>query len=353
MTMTRAIDLVRADAEAVLQDREGKLDALRGQHLFVSGGSGFLGAWLLELIAVLNRQHAFAIKVTVFSRHAKDFARRWPHLGGLDWVNYQDGDIRYLAELPRDARYVIHAAALTDRRQFASQPGAVAETNGVGTLRILRAAHLLEDLEKFVLLSSGLVYGGQPWEMPCIDEAFAGPSRSNDVAAVYPESKRFAEIIAQCAISESKLPVVTLRPFAFVGPYQSLQLPWAVTDFIRDSLNGGPIRIMGDGATVRSIMYGSDFAFWVLAALTQGRPRETYNVGSPEAIDLASLARLITRHFVPAPEIRTRLGQSGHDRNRLVPSIDKATSDLGVSVTVPLATAIERTIAWNRLLSSS
>jgi nucleoside-diphosphate-sugar epimerase len=350
--MSRAIDLVRADAEAVLRGREGKLEVLRGQHLFVSGGTGFLGAWLLELLAVLNQKHAFGIKVTAFSRNARDFARRWPHLGGLDWVHFQDGDIRYLAELPRDARYIIHAAALTDRRLFASQPGAVAETNGVGTLRILRAANLLEELEKFVLLSSGLVYGRQPWETPQIDETFAGPSRSNDVAAVYPESKRFAEMVAQCAISESKLPVVTLRPFAFVGPYQSLQLPWAVTDFIRDSLNGGPIRIMGDGATVRSIMYGSDFAFWVLAALAQGRPRETYNVGSPEAIDLATLAQLITRHFVPVPEIRTRLGQSGHDRNRLVPSIGKAAGDLGVGMTVPLADAIERTIAWNRFLSS-
>ena len=48
-------------------------------------------------------------------------------------------------------RYIIHAAALTDRRLFASQPGAVAEVNGVGTLRILRAANLLEDVQKFVL----------------------------------------------------------------------------------------------------------------------------------------------------------------------------------------------------------
>lgn len=351
--MKRALDLVRADAEAVLQGRTARLDALRGQHLFLTGGTGFLGAWLLELVAVLNQRHGFGLKVTVFSRNARDFARRWPHLGGLDWVHFQEGDIRYLAELPVDTRYIIHAAALTDRRLFASQPGAVAETNGLGTLRILRAANLLEDLQRFVLLSSGLVYGRQPWDMPRVDEGFAGPLRSDEVGSVYAESKRFAEIAAQCAVSESKLPVVTLRPFAFVGPYQSLQLPWAVTDFIRDSLNGGPIRIMGDGATVRSIMYGSDFAFWVLSALVNGRPRATYNVGSPEGIDLAALAQLITRHFSPAPEIHLRLGQSGHDRNRLVPAVDKAVHDLSVDVTVPLPAAIERTIAWNRFIQSS
>lgn len=350
--MKRAIALVRADAEAVLEGRAGLFEALRGQHLFISGGTGFLGAWLLELIAVLNEKHELGLKVTAFSRNARAFAQRWPHLGGGTDVHFQDGDIRHLAELPRDARYVIHAAALTDRRLFASQPSAVAETNGLGTLRILRAAHLLEDLQKFVLVSSGLVYGRQPWETPSIGEDYAGPLRPDDVNAVYAESKRFAEMIAQCAISESKLPVVTVRPFAFVGPYQSLELPWAVTDFIRDSLTGGPIRIMGDGATVRSIMYGSDFAFGVLAALARGESRVTYNLGSPEAIDLGSLARLITQFFSPVPEIRTRLGQLGHDRTRLVPAIDRAAAALGVKVTVPLSAALQRTITWNRFIQN-
>ena len=126
-----------------------------------------------------------------------------------------------------------------------------------------------------------------------------------------------------------------------------------MTDFIRDSLNGGPIRIMGDGATVRSIMYGSDFAFAVLSALANGRSRETYNIGSPEPIDLAALAHLITRYFSPVPEIQTRLGQAGHDRNRLVPDIAKAASALDLSVTVPLAEAVEKAITWNRLLQHS
>jgi nucleoside-diphosphate-sugar epimerase len=351
--MKSASDLVRSDVESILAGRTELLAALRGQHVFISGGTGFLGTWLLELMAELNRSHNFDLKATVFSRRARAFAARWPHLAQIRGVRFEEGDIRYISEVPRDVRFIIHAAALSDRRLLASQPAVVAETNGLGTLRLLQAANLLEDVQKFVLLSSGLVYGAQPWEMPGISETYAGPLRSAEVSSVYAESKRFAEVVAQCAISESKLPVVTLRPFAFVGPYQSLQLPWAVTDFIRDSLNGGPIRIMGDGSTVRSIMYGADFGFWVLAALARGRPREIYNVGSPEPIELGALARLITKHFSPQPEIRTRVGQSGHERNRLVPIVDKAVKDLGVSLTVPLDEAIQRTIAWNQSLRTS
>lgn len=348
--MNRALALVHADAEAVLAGRAERLSALKGQHIFISGGTGILGTWLLELIKVLNESHGFGLKLTVLSRNARSFALRWPHLGKASWVRWQEDDIRYLTELPRDVRYIIHAAALTDRRLFASQPGAVAEINSLGTQRILRAANLLEDVQKFVLLSSGLVYGAQPWELPRIDERYAGSLRSNEVGSVYAESKRFAEVLAQCAISETKLPVVTLRPFAFVGPYQSMQLPWAVTDFIRDSFNGGPIRIMGDGVTVRSLMYASDYAFWVLAALARGRAGETYNVGSAEPVDLLTLAQTITRFFAPVPEIRTQVGQSGHDRNRLVPDTAKIQRELGVSQTVALDAALQKTIEWHRFM---
>lgn len=346
--MTNAIQLVREDAEAVLAGREKELRELQGKHLFITGGTGFLGAWLLELIKVLNERHNFGISVTVFSRRAKEFALQWPHLGRNPWLTLQEGDIRHFAELPRDVSYIIHAASLTDRRHFASQPTAVAETIGLGTIRLLRAANLLDDVKKIVLMSSGLIYGKQDWELGAVDEKHIGSLACHDVNSVYAESKRYAEVVAQCSISESKLPIVTLRPFAFVGPYQSIQLPWAVTDFIRDSFNGGPIRIMGDGSTVRSIMYGSDFAYWVLCAMANAEARSIYNVGSPEPIDLGSLAKLITQNFTPSPQIITHVGKGNFERSRLVPSISKATNELGLKVTVPLREAITRAIRWNQ-----
>jgi len=350
--MKRATQLVHSDALAVLNDRVEILRGLQGKNLFITGGTGFLGTWLLELLKVLNEDYQFNTKVTVFSRNSKSFADRWPHLGALEWVRFQEGDIRYLGEIPNDTHYIIHAAALTDRRSFSSQPTIVAEINSIGTARVLKACLLLENLEKFLVLSSGLVYGAQSWETERIAEDYAGTMRCDQTKSVYPESKRMAEVFVHAAISESKLPVVVVRPFSFVGPYLSLQLPWAVTDFIRDSFNGGPIRIMGDGSTVRSILYASDFAYSVLAALTLGKPRTTYNLGSPEPVELLKLASLITQFFTPVPEILTRIGQVGHERNRLVPNMDLATEELGFQVTVPLLSALQKSIEWHRLINS-
>ena len=347
--MRTAEEIILSDAVEVLKVSSCDLSNLRDKHLYITGGTGMLGKWLLELIATLNKRESMSIRVTVLSRNPRSFIAANPRLGKMPWLSFTEGDIRYLPELPFNVSHIIHAAALTDRRLFASQPSSVGEVNALGTMRLISAANLLERVPKFILLSSCLVYGAQPWDIKQINEAFAGPLRSNDVNAIYAESKRFAETLTHCATSENKLPVVTLRPFAVVGPYQSLELPWAVTDFIRDSLTSGPIRIMGNGTTVRSILYASDFAYWVLAATAKGKPRNTYNIGSPDAIDLISLAKKITSNFDPSPEIRTGVGQLTHHPNRLVPDVSRAIKDLGVEVTVSIDEAIRRSIQWHRL----
>jgi dTDP-glucose 4,6-dehydratase len=223
----------------------------------------------------------------------------------------------------------------------------VGEINANATLRVLRAAQLLPDLQRFVLLSSGLTYGDTA-STDRVEESYVGRLNPFDFNAIYAESKRFGEALAAAFLSETKLPVVVARPFAFVGPYQSLELPWAVTDFIRDALAGGPIKIMGDGSTVRSLMYASDFAFWILAVAAKGHLRSAYNVGSSEAIDLLSLATRITELFNPVPEIITELGGEGHSPTRLVPDTTKAERELGVTTTVFLQHALQRTISWHK-----
>jgi dTDP-glucose 4,6-dehydratase len=243
---------------------------------------------------------------------------------------------------------LIHAAAITNGDECASVPTRVAAVNGEGVSRVCDAARLLPNLQRIVLLSSGLVYGRQSFQEPQIAETHPGGTGLFDAKDVYAASKRFAETVAASYISECKLPITVARPFAFVGPYQPLHLPWAVTDFIRDAIHGGPIRIMGDGTTVRSLMYGSDFAYGILALAVRGRVRETYNIGSPHGIDLLTLARKIAAFFAPAPEIKTCLGQLDHPSTTKVPSTAKVEAELGFKMTLDLDAALERAIAWHK-----
>jgi len=154
-----------------------------------------------------------------------------------------------------------------------------------------------------------------------------------------------------CAVyrNQHRLSIVNTRPFAFIGPYQLLDRPWAINNFIRDSLFGGPIRILGDGETVRSYMYPSDMAWWLLNILSRGDSGTNYNLGSPNGITLLKLAELIAQQFPQPPKIVSRISpDKSLAHSRFVPDVTSAEKNLGLVLKVDLETAIKRTILWNR-----
>ena len=93
------------------------------------------------------------------------------------------------------------------------------------------------------------------------------------------------------------------RPFSFIGPYQSLDTPWAQTTFLSDALRGHQIRVKGDGQVVRSYLYGSDAAYWFLRILTAGQSGDVVNVGSSMAVSLQDLAKEVAKNFEPSPDV--------------------------------------------------
>lgn len=354
MTLTEKLALYTKNQVKDITDSGNRLpEPLRNAHIYITGGTGFLGSWLLEFISVLNDEHNFNIRLSIACRTVEYFSKNRSHLFSRKDFHFHETDVRNLSELPKNVTHIIHAAAFANRNQFATYPTHVLENNINSTLRILRLSQQSGSLQNILLISSGLVYGRQNPDVSEIKEdSFGGLLSSFDSNSIYAESKRACESIAAAFLSESKLPVSIARPFAFVGPYQSLELPWAVTDFIRDSFRGGPIKIMGDGSTVRSIMYASDFANWILHITASAQPRSVYNVGSPNAVSLFSLATLIASHFKPEPEIITSAGNVPNHSDKLVPSISKAENELGLRMTVNLEDAIAKSIEWHRMFRS-
>ena len=197
-------------------------------------------------------------------------------------------------------------------------------------------------------ISSALVYGPQPLDLERIPEGHAGGPPSDAVSSVYAEAKRYSESLCAAARSQARIPTVNARPFAFIGPYQSIETPWAINNFIHDVLSGHPIRVLGDGKTVRSYMYASDMAFWYLRILTAATPGQSCNVGSPDAVTLEALAHLIAAQVSPRPEIRLQAAPRAVPISRLVPDVTFADAAFGLQSRVSLQQAIERTIEWNR-----
>ena len=157
-------------------------------------------------------------------------------------------------------------------------------------------------------------------------------------------------MLCSAARSEARIPVVTLRPFTFCGPYQKLDSPWAVNSFINDALHSRPIRILGDGNATRSVMYGSDFAVWVLVLMLHGKSGQIFNIGNPEGVLLKNLANTVASFLNPRPTVLLNTSLTGNVSNsNLVPNVDQAKSEQGLAVFTNTETAIQRTFAWYEL----
>ncbi len=327
-----------------------QLAPLKGDTVVITGGTGFVGTWLSEMLSTLNDDFLFGTQIVLISRSTDHFRATRPHLANRKDVTLVKSDVRHTFELPKETNWVIHAAANPDGRLHSSNPVEAMSIIADGTASVLRSVDRCSQFKMFLNLSSSLIYGGQPWELEKMAETFAGAPDCASVSSVYAEAKRFAETLCAAARSQARIPVVTARPFAFIGPYQSMEANWAINSFIRDAMSGNAVRVTGDGQTVRSYMYPSDMAFWMLRVLTAGVSGTAYNVGSEEGIALETLASMIAGHFTPRPEVRLRTAAGIVPRNRMVPDVSRAKKMLGLMQKVSLAQAVERTIQWNQAL---
>jgi dTDP-glucose 4,6-dehydratase len=217
-----------------------------------------------------------------------------------------------------------------------------------GTRRALEFAGHCK-AKRFLLISSGAVYGKQPSDLSHVPEDYSGAPDSTQPASAYGEAKRLAELLCSICQEEYGIETTIARCFAFVGPYLNLDIHYAVGNFIRDALSGGSIQVSGDGTLYRSYLYAADLAIWLWKILLRGMPGEAYNVGSEDAITIMDLAYQVAAYFPNSPKVV--IAESpvpGQFSERYVPSIKNAREGLGLNSWINLKEALRRTIKWNQ-----
>lgn len=316
--------------------------------LLLTGGTGFFGKALLRHWLAACEAGQPVPDVTLLSRDPRRFAMRHPEFAALPWLRLHGGDILAPASLPAGEAFthVLHAAAdstlgpqLTPLQRH--------DQIVAGTRNLLDYA-VARSIPRFLLTSSGGVYGRQPPDMAQIPETYCGMADPLRTENAYSVAKRSAEHL--CALYQAQYGVQTVmaRCFSFVGQDLPLNVHFAIGNFLRDALFRGEIVVRGDGSPIRSYMDQRDLALWLDVLLREGRAGEAYNVGSDAAISIADLAHRIRDWLAPAKRVHivnanngcNVLSQSDNLRNRYVPSIAKVQAQLGLQLQFSLENAV-------------
>jgi nucleoside-diphosphate-sugar epimerase len=340
--------LSNEDLDLVLQHTGPLWDEARHRRFFLTGGTGFFGCWLVESFCHINQKLELNASITILSRDPKSFAAKCPHLVSNPAVSLHAGDVRTFDFPSGDFDYTIHAATEARARQLRDEPLEMFSTMAAGTQRVLEFATTHQS-RKFLLTSSGAVYGPQPPEITHVSENYSGAPNPLNPAHLYGEGKRVSELLCATFQNQTGIECKIARCWAFCGPHLPLNEHFAIGNFIGDVLAGRPIDIQGDGTPRRSYLYAADLAVWLWTILFRAPALQPFNVGSANDVSILELARIVAAVVNPKSEVRVaRQAQPGTQPTRYVPNVDRARALLGLVETISLEESIRRTAEWNQ-----
>ena len=343
---------INQDLERVIPLLGNSLDKLNNQSILVTGSAGFLGTWIIQLVNFLNINYKKDIKLFALDRDFFNFKKNHPDLIKVNNIQLIESDVRSTINLSNDIDYILHAASTPDRRAHSSGLLDTMTSIANGTSSILSLSSGLPKLKMFVNISASAIYD-QSTNEP-IDESSPGKPLTQNISYAHAEAKRFAEMLCNAARNEARMPITTLRPFTFCGPYQDINSPWALNNFMRDALQKNQINIKGNLNTKRSYMYGLDFAIWSLIILANTKSGKIYNVGSDFGVSLSELSKEIL-HLAELEEEQVIVNNSllkQVKQDSLIPNIDSAINDFGLQLYTNFELSVKRTFDWYKLHSN-
>ena len=269
-------------------------EMLKGRSMLISGATGMIGSFLIDLIMYQNKNVGLDCTVYALGRSPEKakgrFAAYWedPHF------LFVSCDIN--REIPVEAGqvdYILHAASNTHPVAYATDPIGTVTTNIIGTYNLLDFA-VSHNTRRFIFTSTVEVYGENRGDTEYFAEDYCGYIDCNTLRAGYPESKRAGEALCQAYIKQKELDIVIPRLSRVYGPTMLMSDTKALSQFIKNSLAGENIVLKSAGTQFFSYSYVADAVTGILYCLMRGENGQAYNIADPASdITLRDLAQLI------------------------------------------------------------
>lgn len=346
MKLTETFGLPYEDIDSVVTSIGNSWEKLSGKSILITGGTGFLGKWIVESAIEAVKKHDLNIKIYLPTRRPNTFVSTFPNLQKLQYIKVFHANLSLAGSIAKHHYdYVIHGATDVVSNQT---PKETFYDILHGTETVINASSHTDSNCKFLLLSSGAVYGSPPAGEYYFDEDSEIQFPLSNSLRAYGEGKRVSELL--CALEQRNNPNFQYniaRCFAFVGPYLGLNKHFAIGNFIGDALENREIKIQGDGTPLRSYQYTSDLAIHLWKILLDGLDGDVFNVGGDKAISIEDLAKLVNSSLQTNCEVQLLTPPvTNASPISYLPNTRKITERLGVYNKVSLEDAILKTANW-------
>lgn len=304
-------------------------EALRDKTVLVTGGAGFLAAYLVKSLLTIGRLQDLNIRVICVARSLRSVETRLSaYLGAQDFSVVQHDISQPLpVDFPR-ADVIVHSASQASPKYYGVDPVGTLLANSAGTMYLLDHA-VRSRAERFMFFSSGEVYGVPKDADRMVGEQDYGYLDPMNVRSCYAESKRIGETMCVAWAQQHGLHANVVRPFHTYGPGMALDDGRVFADFVADVVAQRDIVLRSDGLAKRPFCYISDATIGFLTVLLTGGNAEAYNVGNPDAeISIRDLATVIAGLF-PERGVGTRIEVPVSNDSYLKSPISRSCPDVG------------------------
>lgn len=345
--------LVNDISEIVSKLPIGTLGRLKGKHLLLTGGRGFLGRYFSEVFHYLNENHLkdAPIRITIFDNliSAGSLGEQsivYPHI--------EVSDHNAIHPFPKidPVDYIFYAAGIASPAHYRKYP---LETLEVATTGLKNALELAKENPgcRIAFFSSSEIYGDpDPKHIPT-KESYRGNVACLGPRACYDMSKRLGETMVQIYHQQHGVMGTIIRPFNVYGPGMQKTDYRVLPNFAARIADGLPLQIYGKGDQTRTFCYVTDAIVGFMRVLLDGVPGEPYNIGNPKPeISMIELVRKVRDacedsnvdyQIIDYPDT-----YPADEPNRRCPDIAKAMQQLGYAPTVSLEDGLNRFFSWTK-----
>jgi len=341
---------IAEDLEEIWKRTRFELKSLSGKTLLLTGSTGMFGVWILYLLLYAKEHGISTKKLLVLSRDPDRFVKNHPTVCAdleIDWIT---GDIRSFQYSGEKIDFCIHGASTSAQETFLGASNYQKYlTITQGTQRILDLVQKF-DVESFLYLSSGAIFGGDVDATGLkLEETYIPRINHFDHSFTLGQAKISAETMCVLAREQNPHRLINIaRLFTFVGPYMPFDVHYAIGNFLGSAHTGGPIGLRTEGTVVRSFMYMADAVIWIFKSLMLNLNSPfPLHVGSEKATSIIDTAQLIATkakcEVIIEPQVPDKFSPAP---NFYVPSTQKTRELLRVEEWTNLSSSIDKTLNW-------